>query len=146
MKVLSIEAAVRRCSLFVKMFAIFPRNSQYWSLLLIKLQAFSCEYCEMFNNNFIHRAPPVTAFVSGHVTFYCPVVIMEKVSTADAVFSLVQKSLTAAPIFLVQTVVKKDGSFACKPRRAGEGKIKVHIFIYKIFTESFFKRYIATAK
>ena len=46
----------------------------------------------------------------------------EKVCTVNATLSLAQKSLTTEQYFLVQLVVKKDGSFACNHRRTREAK------------------------
>ena len=63
----------------------------------------------------------------------------EKVRTANAVFSLVQNSLTTGRYFPLQPVVKEDGSFASKHRRTGKAKKKVSILIYRIFRDSFFK-------
>ena len=39
---------------------------------LIKLQVFSCEFCEIFKNTFFYRTPPVAA----SVIWFCSTVIL----------------------------------------------------------------------
>ena len=51
-----------RSQIFFKIVAL--KKHLCWSLFLIKLEVFSCEYGEMFKNSFFYRTPLVAA--SGH--------------------------------------------------------------------------------
>ena len=46
----------------------------------------------------------------------------EKARTANAAFSFAYKSLTKGLFFLVELVVKKDGSLVCKFKRTEEAQ------------------------
>ena len=50
------------------------------------------------------------------------------------------------PIFLGIARCQGKGSIFCKHRRTEEAKTKVHIFVYKIFTNSALNSYTAIAK
>ena len=60
------EADYRRCSV-KKVFLKISQNSQENTCarvsFLIKLQAFSCEFCKIFKSNLFYRTPPVAASV-----------------------------------------------------------------------------------
>ena len=67
----NIEAVVQRCSV-KKVFLEISQNSQenacarvsYFEIKIpstLKAQAFSCEFCEIFKNTFLHRTPLVAA-------------------------------------------------------------------------------------
>ena len=55
------------------------------------------------------------------------------------------KVLDDGPLFFGLTRYQERGSIVCKHRRTEEAKTKVHIFVYKIFTNSIFKSYAAIA-
>ena len=53
--------------------------------------------------------------------------------------------LDDGPIVFGKARRQERGGFICKHRRTEEMKTKVYIFVYKIFTNSFFKSYTAIA-
>ena len=63
------EAVVQRCSL-KKVFLKISQNSQENTCtrvsFSIKLQAQTCEFCEILKNTFFYRAPPVAASENSH--------------------------------------------------------------------------------
>ena len=65
------EAVVRRCSV-KKVFLQISQNSQENTCarvsFLIKLQVFSCEFCEISKNTFFYRTPLPAAFGLRHAT------------------------------------------------------------------------------
>ena len=79
----------RRCSankVVLKNFAVFTRKHLYWSLFLIKLQAFwpatlskwtptqtfSCEYCEIFKSTYFEKHLWTAASLSQRISWVTP--------------------------------------------------------------------------
>ena len=71
--------------------------------------------------------------------YYCPVAIIK--NPYSPFIGL--KVLNDGPIFSARARCQERGSFVYKHRWMGEAKTKVYIFIYKTFTNIFFKSYTA---
>ena len=75
---------------------------------------------------------------------YCPEAITEKlVKLTCIVIGL--KVLDNGAIFSGIVRRQTSDSFVCKHRRTEESKTKVYIFVFEIFTNSFYKSYTAIA-
>ena len=76
---------------------------------------------------------------------YCPEAIMKKFAQVTCMV-INWEVLYDGPIFLGIARCQEKGSIFCKHRRTEEAKTKVHISVYKIFTNSALKSYTAIAK
>ena len=109
----------------------------FWDNIL-KESWFSVSYD--YVSNWYSKNFSIEVFKTCFICHYCPEAIMKKFAQLTCTV-IGSEALDDEPMFSGIAHSQERWSFACKQRQTEDTKTKVFIFVYKIFTSSFFKRY-----